>query len=413
VFGASFSAGMSASAGHVRLVYVTNDSNAGSVCTDTMRVADIVEWGGLKLDESMASSVDGRSGVFITDTSGISSMLSLQRAVDTVAHLYIDTDTDNSDFILAAPTPGEVPVSAATASMPLPYTCTVAPNPSPAPSEPPSPPADTGSDGEGDPDNNGTEDQTPEPPADSGLLPPAITELLPNPAAPQTDSVDEFIELYNSNDVASDISSFALEVGTTTKHRYTLPAGTILPPKSWTPLYSAVTGLSMANSGGQAQLYNATGVVVATTGVYGTAPDGQAWMYDGSSWLWTTTPTPGAQNVTTVVPTPSKKVTTATAAVKKTTAVKAAATTKAVKKTMVKAPKAAKPAKASKTAFTSVAATARNPLHTGVLAAIGVFAISYGAYEYRSDIANKLHQLRNYRAARRSNRPGIARRRNN
>jgi hypothetical protein len=412
VMGASFSAGISASAGHVRLVYVTNDFTTGGVCTDTVRVADIVEWSWLKLGVPAAPSIDGRGSMLIADSIGISNMLSLQRTVDATTHLYIDTDVDNSDFVLATPTPGEVPVLAATTATPLPYTCTVAPDPSPVPSEPPSPPADTGSDGEGDPNADGHDGQIPEPTADSGLLPPTITELLPNPAPPQTDSDDEFIELYNANDVALDVSSFVLEVGTTTKHRYTLPAGTILPPKSWTPFYSEVTGLSMANSGGQAQLYNAVGTVVATADTYGTAPDGQAWAYNDGSWQWTTTPTPGVQNITTVAPLPPKKAIPAVAAVKKTAAVKAATTTKAIK-AAVKAPKATKPAKTSNAAFTPVATTARNPLHTGVLAAVGVFAISYGAYEYRSDIANKFHQLRSYRAARRSNRPGIARRRNN
>ncbi|MET0779393.1 MAG: lamin tail domain-containing protein [Candidatus Saccharimonadales bacterium] len=413
VMSASFSAGISATAGHVRLVYMTNDAN-GSVCNDTIHVADVVEWSWLRSDTPdtpVAPSIDGRGGVFIVDASGINSTLSLQRTIDVTIHQYADTDNDNTDFALAAPTMGEAPELVSTTSAPLSDTCPATPDPSPVPSEPPLPPADNGSDGDEEPGNDG--EQIPDPPASPSLLAPTITELLPNPASPHTDSADEFIELYNPNDAVLDVSSFVLEVGLTTKHRYTLPAGTILAPKSWTPFYSAVTGLSMANDGGQALLYDATGLIIATADAYGTAPDGQAWMYDGSTWRWTTTPTPAAQNVATAPLPPQKKTSTTTATVKKTTAVKAATTAKTTKPATAKTPKAAKPAKTTSTAFTPVAAAARNPLHTGVLAAVGIFAISYGAYEYRSDIANKFHRLRNYRATRRSNRAGLARRRNN
>lgn len=58
---------------------------------------------------------------------------------------------------------------------------------------------------------------------DNGLAAPQISEVLPNPAPPQADANDEFVELYNSNDKAFDLSGFILQVGTTTIHKYNFP----------------------------------------------------------------------------------------------------------------------------------------------------------------------------------------------
>jgi hypothetical protein len=419
---ASFSAGISATSGHVRLVYTVQvpGSTAGA-CADADIVADVVEWSTLKNGQPAVPSIDGR-GVFTTGSGGIGSG-SLDRLYNTAAYTYFDTGIDNTDFAMNSSSPGVASPLVATTATIVPDTCNIPTTPPIVPSDPPSPPPD-GSGGDGVPDEPAGGDDTnpgetgpiPDQPTNTTLLPPTITELLPNPATPQTDSVDEFIELYNPNDVPFDASGFVLEVGLATKHRSTLPAGTVLAPKSWTAFYSAATGLSMANDGGQARLFDSADTVVATTEAYATAPDGQAWMYNGTAWQWTTTPTPAAANTATVLPAVIKKPSTTTTAAKKTAAVKAAATTKAAAKKAAaktaKAPKAAKAAKTS-TAFSPVAAATRNPLHTGVLAAVGVFAISYGAYEYRNDIANKFHQLRQHRATRRSNRPGAARRRNN
>lgn len=71
------------------------------------------------------------------------------------------------------------------------------------------------------------------PTTDIGLMAPQITELLPNPIGSGNDSSDEFIELYNPNAAAFDLSSFYLRTGLTGSHTYTFPAGTTLPPRSF------------------------------------------------------------------------------------------------------------------------------------------------------------------------------------
>jgi len=424
VAAASFSPGISSTAGHIRLTYTVKELAVGGVCADAVKVADQVEWSTLKSGDPATPSLDGRN-IFLAGSSGINAAMSLQRLIDPLAHLHRDTDNDNLDFASATPTPGVVPVLAAnSAAMPA-DTCSPVPETPAEPSEPPLPPADPGSDGEEPPaagpagddpgiPADGNMQPAPEPGANSGLLAPSITELLPNPAAPQTDNADEFIELYNPNDATFDASGFVLEVGETTKHRYALPPGTLLPPRAWTALFSSATGLSLSNSGGRAQLFDLSGVAISATGTYGIAADGQAWAFDSGKWQWTTAPTPATVNTITMPSVVAKKTTAAkTTTSKKSAAVKAAATAKSTKKTVQKTPKTAKTAKPAVTPFTPVSATARNPLHTEVLAAVGIFALLYGAYEYRSDIANKFHQFRSHRASRRKNRPGAARRRDN
>lgn len=86
------------------------------------------------------------------------------------------------------------------------------------------------------------------PASDVGLAAPRISELLPNPAQPQMDAENEFIELYNPNSKPFDLSSFTIEIGLSTKHDYTFPSGIILPAKSFKAFFSGDTSLSLSNS---------------------------------------------------------------------------------------------------------------------------------------------------------------------
>ncbi|MGH7240721.1 MAG: lamin tail domain-containing protein, partial [Candidatus Saccharimonadales bacterium] len=134
------------------------------------------------------------------------------------------------------------------------------------------------------------------PSSDIGLAPPQITELLPNPTGTGTDGTDEFIELYNPNPKSFDLSGFVLETGVTTKHSYTFPAGTSLPPNSFVAFYSADTGLSLSNTSGASDLLDPLGALLTQTNQYGTAKDGQSWSLAKGTWYWTLQSTPGKAN---------------------------------------------------------------------------------------------------------------------
>lgn len=227
------------------------------------------------------------------------------------------------------------------------------------------------------------------PAADIGLQPPRITELLANPTGTGNENTDEFIELYNPNVSPFDLSGFVLQTGLTTKHSYTFPAGAKLAPKSFHAYYSAETGVSLSNTGSQADLQDPLGTVIAQSDPYSSAPDGQAWALANGDWYWTTKPTPGATND---IAAPIVKSASATSKVTSSkSSVKGASTTSVSKSS----------ASTSTLANTAEAGSKSQPVHPLVLAGIGVIAVAYGLYEYRQDLANAVHKFRRNRSARR------------
>jgi hypothetical protein len=283
----------------------------------------------------------------------------------------------------------------------------------PAPVTAPGGPADSS-----DPSSGTGEVTTPEVPADpvatadnTGLSPPYITELLPNPASPLKDETDEFIELYNPNTSPYNLKGFALEVGTSTLHDFTFAEGVVLAPESYTVFYSVDTKLSLTNTGGQARLMDATGIKISETLPYAAADDGSSWSFGGDTWQWSTTPSPNAANVITLPVVPVKTASsTASKAAAKPTAAKATAKTAAAKvkgTTTTKAKKTTAKATKKKAAKTKAATVAQTkdaaqpaPIHTGVLVAVVALAVLYAAYEYRHDLSNRIFKLRHNRAVR-------------
>lgn len=210
--------------------------------------------------------------------------------------------------------------------------------------------------------------------SDIGLKAPVINELLPNPTGSGNDKTDEFIELYNPNGASFDLSDFTLQTGATTTHSYDFPSGTRLPPHGFAAFYSATTKLSLSNSGGQTKLLDPFGNSISSSDRYSSAKDGNAWALAKGKWYWTIQPTPGRQNI---IKQPAK---TKKAAAKKTT----------TKQNAVKS-------KLSNVASQYGADNQGNdsaPIHLWTLAIIGGLALLYGAYEYRSDMANYFSQLR-------------------
>ncbi len=219
------------------------------------------------------------------------------------------------------------------------------------------------------------------PEADNGLVVPKLSEILPNPAPPQTDADDEFVELYNPNNQAFDLSGFVLQVGVTTAHKYTFPAGTSLLPQQFAAFYSSETDLSLSNTSGQVKLLDPSGSVLEQSDVYGSAKDGFAWVYEKNQWQWTTTATPGAKNIITSPPES-----------------KSSDSQNSNAKVL-----AAKTSSAGGNSGSSGGSptTQVSPVHPLILAGIGSAAVLYALYEYRHDLANTLYRFRRYRAARR------------
>lgn len=218
------------------------------------------------------------------------------------------------------------------------------------------------------------------PATDIGLPAPQISEVLPNPAPPQTDADDEFIELYNPGDNEFDLSGFVLQTGTSTVHDYSIPAGTKIEPKQFMAFFSVDTGLSLGNSSGQAALLDPGGSVLSQTDQYGTAKDGYAWVKADGLWQWTTTPTPNQINK---ISQPASKSSVKGASASKKSAGKDAAA--------IAAPSNSSPGGGG----------VAPRLHPAILAGVGGLAVVYALYEYRHDMANQFYRLRRYREARR------------
>lgn len=229
-------------------------------------------------------------------------------------------------------------------------------------------------------------DKTPANNANTGLSLPLITEMLPNTASPQTDSEDEFIELYNSNTKEFDLSGFSFEIGLTAKRIYKFPDKTKIAARSFKIFYSGETGLALTNTGSQVRLLDPAGSQVGQSQPYGSAKDGQSWALANGKWYWTSSPTPGAANV-----------------------IRLPAASSAAKKSSSRSKTTAGLVKGASTssqpsAASTLSTTADSPsrVHPAVLAGVGSVALLYGLYEYRQDLSNRLFQLRRYIRNRRS-----------
>jgi hypothetical protein len=212
-----------------------------------------------------------------------------------------------------------------------------------------------------------------------------ITELFIDPAAPKTDAKDEYIELWNGSNHVINLGGLVLRCGKSFGDHYTLPAQTIAPGQ-YLAFYAAQTHLGLTNSGGTAELTDASGGVIDATAPYAQAMTGDTWALFGEDWAWTTTVTPAAANIETA-PTPAAiKATAAKASNSKATASKTAKAT-AVKKTT--ASKVAKATKVAAAKTVDAAEVATNSTGRWLLMGLAGLTIAYGIYEYR-------HRLYNY-----------------
>lgn len=245
-------------------------------------------------------------------------------------------------------------------------------------------------------------------------LPVYITEALPDPASPLTDAKDEYIELFNPNDVAVSLKGYTIRTGSNFRSYYTIGEVSIAPG-AYMSFYSVDTKLGLPNSGGAVQILDPLGNILDVTDTYGTTKVGQAWADINGVWVWTLEPTPGAANVlsepapktiTTTTKATAKKV-----AAKKTTTKKASTKKAAAKKTSkAKSKKVAKPKIALASATQAI--TDPSPVARWLLIAAGCFTIMYALYGFRHDIYNYYIKTQRNIAARFSNRSTLPWRRN-
>lgn len=127
-----------------------------------------------------------------------------------------------------------------------------------------------------------------------------VNEVLPNPKG--SDTQGEFIELKNIG--AADIDLTGWKIGDASSKRYTIKSGDppsiILKPKEFFVLYRSVTGIALNNSGAEsAKIFSPDGALVHQIEYSGSAPEDQSFAKDDAEYFWTSTPTPGKENIIT------------------------------------------------------------------------------------------------------------------
>ncbi|MBX4204965.1 MAG: lamin tail domain-containing protein [Candidatus Doudnabacteria bacterium] len=180
-----------------------------------------------------------------------------------------DTDNNSVDFSVSAPNPHN---SASVPASPIP-----APAPAPAPA----------------PSGGGS----------SALVYSSavtISEFLPNPDG--ADSGEEWIELYNSSNVAVDLAGWILDdeskTGSVGSSAYTLPAGTVISAENFLALDLPEGSFGLDNTGGDVLRLLWPNKQVASQIAYtGNAPEDTSYARkDDSSFDWTKNATKGSAN---------------------------------------------------------------------------------------------------------------------
>lgn len=116
-----------------------------------------------------------------------------------------------------------------------------------------------------------------------------LTEIMPNPAG--SDS-DEWLEVYNPGETSSSTSGWKIKINGSEK---ILPDVTV-EPGEYVTLHKASTRLTLPNTSGVISLISPQGNAVSTVSYRSVSESSSLAVVDGA-WQWTTSPTPGSENI--------------------------------------------------------------------------------------------------------------------
>lgn len=245
-----------------------------------------------------------------------------------------------------------------------------------------------------DPEAPGTLQDPGSPPAPT-YLPVQITEIFPDPVAPQKEEEDEYIELFNSNSEVVNLKGYKLQSGLNSTYSYILGDIT-LQPGEYYAISRKDSKLTLSNTTSKATLLDPDGNLISETEPYEKANPAQSWQFFEGIWQWTTSPTPSASNQQTSVSTTSATASKVTAkpAAKTTTAKKATAKKASTKKATVAKATSAKKSEPEASAFTYTDEQGNTKLKPYIIWGAGLLLLGYGLWEYRWDLLGlfKKHQ---------------------
>jgi len=125
-----------------------------------------------------------------------------------------------------------------------------------------------------------------------------ITEILPRPSK----GADfEFIELYNQSDKVVDISGWMLDDIDGGSSPYIISQGTIIKPREYLVFYKYQTKIALNDKGDMARLFWPNKEKCFESAKYSNASVDMSWAKSGNNWAFTTTITPGSENIITEI----------------------------------------------------------------------------------------------------------------
>lgn len=118
-----------------------------------------------------------------------------------------------------------------------------------------------------------------------------INEFLPNPSGRDGDG--EFIELLNTGEIGLALDNFRLS----DKSGKTFKLSGELAPRELLSLPFKTTKIILNNDTESVMLYNPNGELIDSASFLGAAPEGASFARHNGRFVFTETPTPGAENI--------------------------------------------------------------------------------------------------------------------
>lgn len=119
-----------------------------------------------------------------------------------------------------------------------------------------------------------------------------FNEVMPSPEG--ADAENEWIELYNSNDLEIDLSGWIIKDITGGVKEYII--NDKIPALGYLTLKRPETDITLNNNGDGLILLNPNGEIIDSVN-FEKAVQGQSYIRTSSEWVWTTTPTPNKENI--------------------------------------------------------------------------------------------------------------------
>src|SRR3989338_2567957 len=136
----------------------------------------------------------------------------------------------------------------------------------------------------------------PAPPSTGKSYPDGIlfNELLPSPDG--SDAEEEWVEIFNQNAFAVDLSKWQMMDTEGSVKTYAFPAETTIAANGFLLLPRPATGITLNSGGDGLQLKKPDGAPADKVS-FSSAPKGQSYSRGPDDWEWSGTPTPGNKNI--------------------------------------------------------------------------------------------------------------------